>query len=133
MTAPLTPALQAIHSALTGDTDLMALTTAVYSRIPKGAEFPYVSYFPVDTIEDDAECIEGTRHTVQIDIWSRGVSPASAWEIEHRIKKILHRQSFNLPTHALAMIEFEASRGIDDPDGLTHHQAMTFTIAVEEN
>lgn len=133
MTAPLTEAMRAVHAALTGDAPLMVMVQGVHSRVSDCEEFPYVSYFAVDTLEDDADCIDGSRHTLQIDIWSRSVSPAETWDIEHEVRRVLSDLEVDLPTHALAFVHFESARDVGDPDGLTHHRVLTFTMAVEAN
>lgn len=132
MTSPILESMQAVHAALIGDATLMGRVGGVYGRVPKGAGFPYVSYFTVDAFEDDAECIPSTRMTLQVDIWGRDVSPAPVYEIEDDVKRVLHNADLTLTDNALVFIKWDISRDLPDPDGLTHHRAMTFTLVTED-
>ena len=133
MTSPILESMRAVHAALTGDAALMGRVSGVYGRIPEESAFPYVSYFTVDAFEDDAECITSTRMTLQVDIWGRDVSPAPVYEIESEVKRVLHNAPLALTDNAMVFIKWDISRDLPDPDGLTHHRAMTFTIVTEDN
>jgi hypothetical protein len=68
----------------------------VYDRVPSTngqvtAQFPYVSFGPVNVIDDFADCVDGETHTIQLDVWSRAVGQGECKNIVDGIRKVLNR------------------------------------------
>lgn len=106
----------------------------IYDVPPPEPVFPYVSFGPSDSVEDDAECITGLIITQQIDCWSRyqgGFKEVKA--LTDAVKKALHRYAGALTTNALVEMTVESMRHFRDPDGITSHGVVTVQVIVEES
>lgn len=126
-----------ILNTLKADVTLMALVNGVWDSVPTTAfaepKEAYVSFGQHDYAEDDADCIVGSEHTFQLDVWSRLVGFPACKRICDRIKKILHEADLVMPTeNALASIRVPAVRFVRDRDGLTSHGIVTVTALIEE-
>lgn len=115
----------------------MALINNVYDHVPDDAvsfadpKQAYVSFGPLDIVDDYAQCIDGETHTVQIDVWSRQVGFINAKNIVDRIKRVLARAHLSLTSNALLETNITLARIFRDPDGVTSHGVLTVELMVE--
>lgn len=122
----------AIYSALIADPTLSALVgDRVFDDVPRDASLPYVSFGPMDSQEDDADCIDAVVVYIQIDCWSQEVGYPQVKALSDAVRRCLHDADLDLPTNGLVMIEHSQSRHMRDPDGLTSHAAVDFVATVE--
>lgn len=129
---PIIEVQSAVKAMLLADVMLAGLVASrVFVTVPAGADFPYVSFGPVDASQDDAEEIEGLELTFQLDAWSRSGGTSEAKRIGGAVRKALHGAELDLPENAAVLCEHRTTRVFRDPDGITFHVAMTFTAIVE--
>jgi hypothetical protein len=125
-----------VFATLTADSGLGALIDGVYDRVPDapfGPKQAYVSFGPTDEVPDDADCIVTSAHTLQIDVWTRGVGAVGCKGICRVVKKLLHdRDDLELTEHALALLWVGSVQVFLDADGLTHHGVVVLTAEIEE-
>lgn len=124
----------AIYDALVADSALGALIgDRIYDGAPSGKTFPYLSFGPSQEVTDDADCIDGEEHFIQIDAWSREqarLGPCK--DIVAAVKAVLHEAALSLTDpYALAFIRVTSTRTMLDPDGITAHGIITVQAAVE--
>ncbi|MFC7064841.1 DUF3168 domain-containing protein [Brucella rhizosphaerae] len=108
----------------------------VYDRVPSQngrvtAQFPYVSFGPVNVIDDFADCIDGETHTIQLDVWSREVGQVECKNIVDGIRKALNRSQPELAESAVVAVNIPICQIVRDPDGLTTHGIIQVEIMVE--
>ncbi len=106
----------------------------VFDRVPNaGDTAPYITFGPSDEVEDDAECISSSVHSLQIDVWSEQQGGfKECKEVTYAVKKALHDVSIDLPTHALVEMRVTQRRHFRDPDGITSHGVVTVEAMIEE-
>lgn len=124
-----------IFDTLKANAAVMALANSVYDSIPTspfGAKTAYISFGPVDTNEDDADCITGVETTLQIDVWSRAPGFVECKRLTDLVKKALHRKSLELSENALVDVWVPLVRVFRDPDGITSHGVVQVTAMIEE-
>ena len=135
MTSPAFEVQAKVVQTLKANAPLMALVNDVYDTVgasPWGAKLAYVSLGPMDALIDDADCIDGEVHSMQIDVWSRAVGGKGICKkIVDAVKRALHNADIELTDNALVEINLELYRILDDPDGLTKHGVLQFRVAVE--
>jgi len=122
-----------IVQRLKADPDVTALVNGrVFDSVPSGAAFPYVSYGPTSTEEDDADCIKGASIYVQLDVWSRDVGFPEAKRISSAVRECLHDvDDLTLTDNALVFLNHYQTQTMRDPDGLTSHAAVLFQAFIE--
>lgn len=126
----------AIVARLKADPAVTALVNGrIYDAAPSNATFPYVTIGPVDSVDDDADCITGLIVAQQIDCWSRYPSGGTV-EVKKLVDAVrvsLHDREAHLPlaTNAMSYFEHRNSRITRDPDGLTSHGILSFEAAIE--
>lgn len=103
----------------------------IYDPVPAPAQFPYISIGPTDEVAEDADCINGSEITFQIDVWSRAPGFVEARRIANAVRVALTGHTFTLTTNGLVLFEFAGIRVFRDPDGTTSHAVLQFTAFVE--
>ncbi|MGV2128121.1 DUF3168 domain-containing protein [Agrobacterium vitis] len=126
----------AIVAALKASADVMALVDGrIYDRVPSdssgGVKFPYVSFGGTQDLPEQAECIDASDLTIQIDIWSRDPGYAEGRRIAKAVKATLNDEELSLSDNALVYFTFLRRDDIRASDGLTTQIAMTFGAGVE--
>lgn len=126
-----------ILNTLKADPTLMALVNGVWDQAPAtcfaAPKAAYVSFGPHGYVEDDAECIVGGEHNLQLDVWSRLVGFPACKQICDRVKALLHEADLVIPTsNALASIRISYMEIKRDPDGLTSHGVLMVEARIEE-
>lgn len=123
-----------LYSTLKADNAVMAIAGGVYDHVPAneyGTKTAYVSFGPVDTTDDDADCISGITVTVQLDCWSKAVGAVECRALVGAVRKALHRKSLTLTDNALVDIWVTLTRVFPDPSGVTHG-VVTVSCMIEE-
>lgn len=123
-----------ILDALVADAGLGALIgNRIYDRMPTDGEYPCITFGPADEIPDDADCISGEEHSVQLDVWSRDqgrLGPCK--DITAAAKAALHDAALTMPTpYALCFIRVASTRVFIDRDGITAHGVVSVQAMVE--
>lgn len=124
-----------IVTALKADASVMALAAGVYDVPPVEpykTKTAYISIGSTDTVPDDADCIIGERHTVQIDIWSKAVGMPECKKLMTAVKRRLHMADDELAENGMADVNLVLARTLRDPDGVTSHGVLQFEFVVED-
>ena len=125
---------KAIYEALVADAAVGALVGGrIYDGVPSTATFPYVSFGPDQSLEDDAECISGEDIYLQIDCWSRDQGrKRPCKEIRDAVKAALHDADLSLDDpYALSFIRVPRAEVKIAADNITAHGVLTVQAAVE--
>lgn len=129
----------AIVSALKADADVAALVDGrIYDVVPAQAgkdtaQFPYVSFGPTHDMPEDADCIDASDLTIQLDVWSRDPGFAEARRIAKAVRLALDDDTLTLSDNALVYFTYLRRDDIRAPDGLTTQIAMTFSAGIENH
>lgn len=125
---------KAIYDALVADAGVTALVSGrIHDMPPPGVRFPFVSFGPSDTVDEDADCIDARMEVVQLDIWSRAKDGrVEAKRIVDAVKTALHRTAPVMAVNALVGLRVVLTRILDDPDGITVHGVVQVEAHVEE-
>lgn len=99
---------------------------------PYGSGSTYISFGPSDENEEDAECIEGSIVTQQLDIWSKYTAGfRDSKRLAGEIKKLIHRKELPMTGATLSEIFVRSIRHFRDPDGLTSHGVVEVRALIE--
>jgi hypothetical protein len=122
-----------IVNRLKADPALVSLVgNRVYDVAPENAPFPYVTYGPTFTVQDDAECIDGHEVSIQLNSWSRAVGFPECKRINDAMRACLHDvDGLALTQNALVYLLHRQTQTVRDPDGLTNHGIVTLSAYVE--
>ena len=104
----------------------------IYDQPSEVPTFPYVSWGPDQSVEQDADCLISFEMSIQIDAWSRAVGYPEVKEIAEAVREALHDYELPLVENALVSLQHRQTRNLRDPDGLTSHAVIEFTALVEQ-
>jgi hypothetical protein len=124
----------AIYQRLINDPVVSSFVNGrVYDDVPASAVFPYVTIAPVDSVEDDADCITGLEVAQQIDCWSRAKGSLECKDLVDAVRATLHDYDLDLATNALVFFQCRSSAVRRDPDGITKHGILGFEGVIERH
>ena len=124
-----------VLDTLLNDAPVMALVDGVYDKVPAnpfGPKNAYIRFGLSTVLDDDAECIVGGDHTLQLDCFSRAVGSVSCKRIVDAVKKALHEKELELTDNALVEIRVPYRQVFPDPDELTMHGVVRVEGLIEE-
>jgi len=128
----MTPSLDLqdmIYRRLTSDD---TITWPVFDRADPQQPMPFIEFGPEDVQEDDDECITGTNHQFQVDLYHSQAGMTDLKEMMGLVKRSLHNYPGELTVHALHSIRFVRSNVLQEPDGVNYHGVVQFEAMVEE-
>lgn len=102
----------------------------IYDRIPPSAVFPYVEIGDEQTNDDGDQCAEMFEVYVDLHIWSRAPGRYEAKAVGEDCRKAL-AGGITVDDYHIILDEFETSRILVDPDGLTTHGVITFRYLLQ--
>lgn len=122
-----------IIAALKADPVVASLVgDRVFDTVTPDADFPYITYGPTSSVEDDADCITGHDLAIQINTWSREVGYPEAKRINDAIRACLHNsETVTLAQNALVYLQHRQTQTQRDPDGITSHGILQFEAFIE--
>jgi hypothetical protein len=127
----------AIVTDLKAHAPLMVLAKGIYDRVQQPArgdvQYPYLSWGPEQVIADDSDCIDGLEIYLQLDVWSVEPGFEQVKTLADVVKRRLHRRALDLGSNSLVSLEWQDTRYLRDPDGLTSHAAIGLLARVEEH
>ena len=124
----------AIVARLRADATVASLVNGrIYDSVPANPVFPYVTIGPIDSNEDDADCITSMDVAQQIDCWSRATGFPECKKVVDAVRAALHDYSLDLATNALVFFEHRTTRITRDPDGITSHGILGFEASIERH
>jgi hypothetical protein len=103
----------------------------IYDDVPADRTFPYVSLGECQVLPDKADCIDGAELFLQVDAWSREVGFPEVKGIAAKIVDALDDRPLSVSGHNVVVFEHQSTQYLRDPDGLTHHAALTFRALVQ--
>jgi hypothetical protein len=109
----------------------------IYDYVPRAqdggimAEFPFVAIASSDEVTEEADCIDGSIISIDLDCWSRDVGFPEVRRIAAAVRSALHNHDFNLAANAVVYFQHRQTRTLRDPDGLTSHAILTFEAFAE--
>jgi hypothetical protein len=110
-----------------------AVAGRVYDRAPHDVVFPYLQIGDMQTIEDGADCIDGTEVFVTLHAWSRDIGRVQARQLAAACRLALHEWLPDLGAGGFRCVEHmhRDTRSLQDPDGKTAHAVMTFRLLID--
>ncbi len=110
-----------------------AVSSRVHDRPPQNVAFPFLQIGDIQTVEDGADCIDGTEVTVTLHAWSRDVGAVEARNLAGACRLALHEWIPDLSASGFRCVEHmhRDSRVMTETDGLTCHAIMTFRLLID--
>lgn len=132
---PLSPSVDLqdmIFKRLTSDPNV---TWPVFDRGPDNQPtdpLGYIDFGQEDVQEDDAECITGTDHLFQVNLYRSQNGMADLKDQMWQVKRSLHNYPGELTDNALHSIRFVRNAVIQEPNGIDYHGVVQFRALIEE-
>lgn len=121
--------LQLIISRLTGDATLTALVPAasIRNHLPQDAPLPFIRAVWVPANDWDTKSSDGIEGEYQIHIWVDSHGDKVMLDIADAVYAALHNLPFTSAVSAQSLLlRFTNMASFLEPDGVSHHGAMTF-------
>jgi hypothetical protein len=109
----------------------MGGTVRAYDRVPPAPTFPYISFSEAQVIDNGNTCEHDMFEIfVDLHVWSRTVGMSEAKTISGVVRSVM--LALEIATDwKIPVVEFQTSRHMNDPDGLTVHSVNTFRFLLE--
>lgn len=124
----LTPVQEALFTALTADTALMAVVTGVFDTVPEPTLYPYVVIGEAIESPDNQLGQFGSRLSVTLHTWSRYRGMAETNTILNHVVRILDHAAVAIPGRTLIAIRLEQIITLRDTDPDLRHGVVRFTV-----
>lgn len=124
---------QSIFMALSGNVTVTGLLggARIFDDVPRGAQFPYVTFGQSTMRDFSTGSEEGREHVVTLHVWSRAAGRKEAHEIIDALREALHDASLTLTGHRLVNLRYELSDARRDPDGETYQGIVRYRAVTE--
>lgn len=131
MTDPSLELQSAIVAAVQADTALMALIDDIYDKVPPkpwGAMQGYISFGP-ENIIIEGDCVDLYDISIQIDVWSRQIGRVHCKQILRELRRVM--KTIETTENPIVDIGDPSGDIRLDPDGLTTHGFLQYTVLME--
>jgi hypothetical protein len=124
---------KAIFLSLTTDTALTALLGGgrIYDNVPRGAEYPYVTFGQISSRDWSTGTDEGEEHGVTLHVWSEAAGRRQTQSIVAALRDRLHDAALSLATHRLVNLQHEFSEVRREAGGEGHRGIVRFRAVTE--
>jgi hypothetical protein len=111
----------ALYGTLSGDATLSGMATGIFDRPAQNTDFPYITIGESVCSDWSTKTSTGTKHELEIHIWSREGGRKQTASIMERIYSLLHNQNISIIGQSLVFMRFIASSITLENDGWTYH------------
>lgn len=123
----------AVHAALTGDAQIMAVATAVHDHPAPDTAYPYITIGDGEHEAWDTDSDFGFESRVLVHVWDRiHRGRKTVKELQAEIYRVLHHQPLTLDGLIHVLTVCELAETFPDEDGLTYHGVQRFHILSEK-
>ena len=95
------------------------------------AAFPYLQLGEVQVIGDFADCVDGSEVFFDVHVWSQAVGYPECKQLASIVRATLHEAELELDGFNVVDIQFQDTRYIRDPDGITSHAVVNFRALID--
>lgn len=140
MSDPALPLQEAIEATLRGSDDLKAAmksdTVRLYTMSAQiGAPYPYVVIGEDQVIDDSTQCADSSEVYTTVHVWTRDSADVSESRDQAKRMAGAIRSALKGPMTVtgfdLVIQEFDSTRHLTDPDGLTAHAVVTHRFLLD--
>jgi hypothetical protein len=124
---------KSIHAALVADAALATLLggARVHDDVPRGAEFPYVTFGPSTARDWSTDDEAGSEHIVTLDVWSKHGGEREVHLVMAAMRAALHEAALTVAGHRLVNLRHEQSEAARLGDGETYRGTARFRAVLE--
>lgn len=124
----------AIASLLLADADVRAIVSdRVYDKIPNVPEFPYIRIGEAQMLPELGEFTDAAETHITIHAWTRFKAFGSDKRLGKIIIRLLHDGELAISDGNVQSMLLESARYLRDPDGLSSHGVLTFSLLTDAN
>jgi hypothetical protein len=123
----------ALYSTLSGDTALSGMVTGIFDRPAQNTNFPYITIGESMCSDWSSKTHSGTKHELEINVWSREGGRKNTASIMERVYTLLHSQNISISGQSLVFMRFMASNITLENDGWTYHGILRLHALMHDN
>lgn len=126
---------QALYARL--DAQVGASVQGVYAKVPQADQseddsaFPYITIGAFTTSPFDTDDENGVSVLADVSVWSRATSVLATSDIVSAVYAALHKHDLVIAGANTVDCLFSAMNELDDPDGRTTQDVLTFRITYD--
>lgn len=112
---------------------VVGLSGRAYDRAPQTVAFPHVEFGETQTLDDGADCVDGTEIYITLHLWSRAVGAVEARMLSAAIRTAVRDWRPDLSAAGYRCIDFQhrETRVLADPDDVTTHAVVTLRAIID--
>lgn len=129
--APMRAAIEAKLKASAPLTDVIG--DRIYDRIPQAPNYPLVTIGNVQVLPESADGIDAAESAVTLHVWDQYKRADKAKPVGALVISALHEQELLIDGVGMQSVLLESANYLRDPDGVTNHAALTFSILTDAN
>ena len=99
---------------------------------PSDGDFPYIQIGNEQALPADVVGSDGAERFIDLHVWSRKRGQSQVKGIQGDLRVLFHAQSLSVAGLKTAFSYVDATRILDDPDGLTRHGITVLKIICHE-
>jgi hypothetical protein len=103
----------------------------VFDAVPRGSAFPYIVVGDASETNASTATEEGSEHTLEIRIWSRGGGTREIKLVAEAVREALDGAELTLDGQALIDLRFTSADFARETDGETYRAVMRFRAVTE--
>lgn len=129
-----TAVINRLRTALTGLLPQFAGVPAVFYHVPQQFDDsqPYVTIYQQSAAQDDTDNTTGLQTTMTVHTWVQERTTIETGALMQAIYSALHRDdNLTVTGYYVSGIDCTNQTILRDPDGVTQHGVLTFTINYE--
>jgi hypothetical protein len=129
--APLRAAIEAKLMASTALTDLIG--DRVYDRVPSQPIYPLVTIGNMQMLPESADGVDAAETVVTIHVWDQFKQADKSRVVGGTVVNALHDEALRTEGIGTQSVLLESANYLRDPDGITNHAVLTFSILTDAN
>lgn len=128
---PLRDAIEAKLKASTALTDIIG--DRVYDRIPPAPNYPLVTIGNMQVLPESGDGIDAAETVVTIHVWDQFKQADKSRRVGGAVVNALHDEELQTVGSGAQSVLLESANYLRDPDGITNHAVLTFSILTDAN
>ncbi|EJN11852.1 hypothetical protein PMI42_04867 [Bradyrhizobium sp. YR681] len=134
LTDPAADLRAAIEAKLLATPALFALIEKrIFDRVPAKPDYPLVTIGNIQVLPESADGVDAAESIVTVHVWDQYKRADKAKPVGALVISALHEEELQTDGVGTQSILLESANYLRDPDGVTNHGILTFSILTDAN
>lgn len=105
----------------------------IYDRVPPAPSYPLLTFGNIQMLPESADGVDAAETAVTLHVWDQFKQIDKSRKVGAAVIDALHDEALSTTDSGTQSVLLESANYLRDPDGITNHAVLTFSVLTDAN